>query len=73
MGDSGDLIVGLIAFLCNDSSFYAEFGGSKSKKIIKVCLMLTVQREAFQSISQDEKVNGVCTYPLIFQPISSLK
>lgn len=27
--------------------------------------MLTVQQEAFQSICQDEKVSGVCTYPLI--------
>lgn len=25
-------IAGIIAFICNDSSFYGEFGGSNSKK-----------------------------------------
>lgn len=52
---------------------YVQFGGSGTKHNVKGGLMLTVQQEAFQGICQDEKVSGVCTYPLVFQLISPLR
>ena len=51
---------------------YAEFETQRLKNSKKEYLMLTMQ-QVFQSISEDEKVSGVCTYPLVFQSISSLR
>ena len=51
---------------------YAEFETQRLKISKKEYLMLTMQ-QAFQSISEDEKVSGVCTYPLVFQSVSSLR